>query len=377
MRDLSPERDAVSARAGSAPLLSVVIPTFNVEAYIDACIDSITGQVFRDIEVIVVDGASTDATPDLLEKRLSDEPRLTVERAARIGPGRARNAGASKAKGEYLWFVDADDLVAPDSLAAISDRLASQRPDVLLIDHDDLQADSEARRPGQDHWLVAGAGKEPFTIARRPQMLNVGLVSWNKIIRREFFEVAGVEFAADWPHEDVPVSCELLLTAGEIGVLDHVCYYYRWPRPGSATSSGNRHRHFRVFDAWRPVLKQNRDKLAAQSGSSRVTEEVYQALFTRSIWHCSTILDTAGNIADADRHQFFNQMSALYAEYVPNGYRPPGGFRGVKYALIAKDSYLAYAALAPLNKARVAAQKRYAALRFPVRVSGSPGCGVI
>jgi CDP-glycerol glycerophosphotransferase len=139
-------------------------------------------------------------------------------------------------------------------------------------------------------------------------------------------------------------------------VLDRVCYLYRRQRPGSVTSTGKRYRHFLVFDAWRPILKQNRDKLAALPAASQVTEEVYHALFQRAIWHCSTILETPGYIARPDRRAFLDQLSALYSEYVPDGYRPPGGFRGVKFALIAKDSYLGYAALEPLNKARVAAK---------------------
>ncbi len=357
MRDLSSDRDSAASPSGRGPFLSIVVPTFNVESCIASCIDAIAGQAFRDIEIIVVDGASTDGTRTLLEKRIPDEPRLTVEWAPRrIGPGLARNSGAGKAAGEYLWFVDADDLVAPDSLAAISERLATQRPDVLLIDHEELQADGKVRKPGQDHKLIAGVGQEPFTIAQRLPMLDVSLVSWNKIIRREFFESSGAEFAADWPHEDVPVSCELLLTAGEIRVLDHFCYLYRRHNPGSLTSAGRRRRHFTVFDVWRPILKRNRDKLAVPSGNSRVTREVYHALFERSIWHCSTVLETPGYIARADRREFFNHMSALYAEYVPDGFRPPRRFRGVKFALIAKDSYLGYAALDPLNKARVAAR---------------------
>jgi CDP-glycerol glycerophosphotransferase len=354
MRDPSSDRDSAASRSGQAPFLSIIIPTFDVESYVGPCVDAIAGQPFQDIEIIVVDGASTDGTRAALEKRMRDEPRLTVEWARRRGPGLARNIGAGRATGEYLWFVDADDLVAPDSLAAISERLATQQPDVLLIDHAELQADGSLK-PGQDHALITRAGKEPFTIVQRPQMLDVGLVSWNKVIRREFFALVDAEFAADWPHEDVPVSSELLLTAGQIRVLDHVCYYYRKHRPGSATSVGKRHRHFTVFDVWRPILKRNRDKVAIPSGNFRVTKDVYHALFHRAIWHCSTILDTPGYIARADRHEFFNQMSALYAEYVPDGYRPPGGFRGVKFALIAKDSYLGYAALDPLNKVRVAA----------------------
>jgi CDP-glycerol glycerophosphotransferase len=369
MRDLSSERSTASSHARSAPLLSLIIPTFNVESCIGPCIDAIASQEFSDIEIIVADGASTDATRAVLEKRARDEPRLTVQWAAqRIGPGRARNAGADKATGAYLWFVDADDLVTQDSLAAISDRLAKHRPDLLLIDHEELQADSETRKVretgagretrkvGQDHRLIVGSDNEPFTIAQRLPMLELGLVSWNKIIRREFFESTGAEFAAAWPHEDVQVSCELMLTAREIRILDHVCYLYRRDNPGSLTNAGKRYRHFNVFDAWRPVLKRNRDKLAAPPGGSQVTEEVYHALFHRAIWHCSTILDTPGYVARPDRRAFLDQLSGLYAEYVPDGYRPPGGFRGVKFALIAKDSYLGYATLDPLNKARVAAR---------------------
>jgi CDP-glycerol glycerophosphotransferase len=350
MRDLSSER-----RPAPAPFLSLVIPTFNVESYIERCIDAIAGQAFWNIEIVVVDGASTDATRTVLEKRLPDEPRLTVEWAgSRIGPGRARNAGAGRATGDYLWFVDADDLVTPDSLTAISERLATRRPDVLLINHEELHADGTLK-PGQDHGLLTGAGSEPFTIVERPRMLDVGLVSWNKIIRREFFDSIGAEFPVDLLYEDVPVSCELLLAAGEIRVLDRVCYRYRRQRPGSTTSSGHRYRHFAVFDAWDPILKRNRDRLPAKD--PQLTEEVYHALFQRSIWHCSAILDTPGYIARSDRRAFLDQLSALYTEYVPDGYRPPGGFRGVKFALIAKDSYVGYATLDPLNKARVAAQR--------------------
>jgi len=356
MRDPGSERDFTPSRAGKRPLLSIVIPTLDVASYIGRCIDVIAEQTFSDIEIIVIDGASTDGTRTLLETRIPREPRLNVEwEASGIGPGRARNAGVRAATGEYLWFVDADDLVAPGSLAAISERLATQRPDVLLIDHAELQADGSLK-PGQDHGLVAGAGGELFTIADRPRMLGMGLVTWNKIIRREFFKSAGAEFSVDAPHEDVPVSCELLLTARAIGVLDRVCYLYRKHRPGSVTSTGKRYRHFLVFDAWRPILKQNRDKLAALSADSQVTEEVYHSLFQRAIWHCSTILETAGYIARPDRRAFLDQLSVLYSEYVPDGYHPPRGFRGVKFALIARDSYLGYAALEPLNKARVAAR---------------------
>jgi CDP-glycerol glycerophosphotransferase len=356
MSDPRPVRGFASTCASRGPLLSIVIPTYNLESYIVHCLDVITGQAFQNIEIIAVDGGSRDHTRELLEKRMPDEPRLSVIWEARIGPGLARKAGACRAAGEYVWFVDGDDQIAPDCLTPISEKLQAERPDILLINHAELRPDGTLK-PGQDDHLLIREDGEPFAIAERPWLIDIGLVSWNKIVRREFLQLTDVDFSSSWPHEDVPVSCELLLTARRLSVLSHVCYYYRRQRPGSATSTGIRTRHFTVFNSWRPVLTRNRDRMREQSCDPQVSREVYHRLFERSVWHCTTILETAGYVSRADRHAFFSQISRLYAEHVPPGYRSPGGFRGVKFYLIGRGAYLGYAALEPLNRVRVAVQR--------------------
>jgi len=352
MRDSDSASEFPSSRVGPAPLITIVIPTYNLESYIVPCLDSITSQAFQDVEIIAVDGESMDLTRELLEKRMIDEPRLTMMCNGRIGPGVARNIGARKATGSYIWFVDGDDEIAPGCLAEISQRLLAERPDVLLINHAELR-DDWALDVGQDDALLRREDSSPFALAGRPWLLDVGLVSWNKIVRREFFESIGAEFVRDWPHEDVPVSCELLLAAQRLSVLSDVCYYHRKHRPGSATGSGPRARHFEVFDTWRLVLERNQARLRHESDGLRMGPEMYQRLFQRSIWHCTTILDTAGYVAKPDRHAFFNQIAALYAEYAPDPNRLPAGFRGVKFWLIARQSYLGFSILDPLNKVRV------------------------
>jgi CDP-glycerol glycerophosphotransferase len=356
MRDLSSAQEPIPSRPRPVPLLSIVIPTFEAEPFIGDCLNAIVRQAFQNIEIIVVDGGSKDQTPVLLEKRMTDEPRLAVICKDRIGPGRARNEGARHAIGEYLWFVDADDRVAPGALTPIAERLMAQRPDVLLVNHAVLRADAGLEQ-GQDDRLITGADPQPFTIAERPWMLEMGLVSWNKIVRREFFLSSQAEFAGSWPHEDVPVSCRLLLSAPRISVLNHVCYHFWKQRAGSATDAAGS-RHLGVFDIWRPILTRYRDDLTVASGSTPVTKDLYRRLFQRAIWHCSTILDTRGYIAREDRRAFFGRLSALYTAYAPPGYRTPGGFRGIKFALIARDFYAGHEALDPVNKARNAMQRR-------------------
>lgn len=357
MRDLNSAREPAPPRPAPAPLLSIVIPTFDVDRFIDTCLDALTQQTFQNFEIIVVDGGSDDQTRVLLEKRMIDEPRLAVLWQGRVGPGPARNAGAGHAIGDYLWFVDADDQAAPGALNAIADRLRTQRPDVLLVNHE-VQDGGGNLEAGQDDKLITQAGAGPFTLAERPWMLDLGMVSWNKIVRREFFHSSRAQFASSWPHEDVPVSCELMLSARQISVLNQVCYYYWKNRPDSATSAGNRFRHFGVFDAWRPILNRTRTAQMTASGSSAVATDLYRVLFQRAIWHCSTILDAEGYVGRADRREFFGRISALYADFAPTAYRPPPGLRGVKFTLIARGFYAGYAALDPLNKARVAVQRR-------------------
>jgi hypothetical protein len=180
------------------------------------------------------------------------------------------------------------------------------------------------------------------------------LAAWNKIVNRGFFQSRGVEFSLDWPHEDVPVSCALLLAARRIAVLDHVCYYYRRMRPGSATAAGRRDRHFLVFERWPPILENVRR--AARAGD-HADDALYRRFFERSISHCASILDAPGYVARADRRRFFGRMSELYRLCVPDGYRRPAGVPGVKFWLVARNLYLGYMLLAPLNRLRLAAER--------------------
>jgi CDP-glycerol glycerophosphotransferase len=356
MRDSDSAPARFPAPSSTVPLLSVIIPTYNLELYIMRCLDSITSQGFRDIEIVAVDGKSTDLTCELLEKRTTEEPRLRVMCNDRIGPGVARNIGARKATGSYIWFVDGDDELAEGCLASIAERLLTECPDVLLVNHAELSS-GKALAAGQDDELLRREDGKSFLLAERPWLMDAGLVSWNKIARRAFFDSIHAEFARPWPHEDVPVSCELLLRAQRLNVLSDACYHYRRRRDGSVTGAGPRFRHFAVFDSWRGVLDRNRARMREGSCEPSVSPELYHRLFQRSIWHCTTILDTPGYVTKADRRAFFRQITRLYADYSPDDCRLPGGFRGVKFWLIAHKSYLGYSILGPPNKVRVAVRE--------------------
>ncbi len=360
-------------------LLSVVVPVHGVRRYLTECLDSLLGAPGgapgdarpaqpAGIEVIAVDDASPDGCGQLLDERSGLDRRLTVVHLDRPGgPGNARNAGLARATGRYVWFVDGDDLVSPGALASVTGRLASEHPDLLLIDYEELYPDG-GTRPSQGRGLLRSAPPGLFSLADAPQLTGLTMTAWSKVFRREFLVALGEPFRPGI-HEDIPVSCAALL-AGRLSALDEVCYSYRRSRPGSfmATTSSA---HENVFDAYRDVL----GMLAklVEAGDPVATPAVQSAMFERAISHYAAVLETAGpGVARAgrpglvprdQRRRFFDRMHADYQRYRPSGYRRPAGLRGVKFRLIERDAYWAYELLEPFNKARVAMRRAAGASR--------------
>jgi CDP-glycerol glycerophosphotransferase len=340
------------------PLISIVVPVYDVGPYLPECLDSVLGQTFADIEVIAVDGGSTDSSGQILDDRAGHDGRLRVLHLDRIGPGPARNAGLAMATGEYVWFVDGDDMLAADSLQAIADNIRQTRPDLLLIDFEYFFPDGGADpSPGQALLRTVPAGCH--TLARQPALLNLAMTIWSKVIRREFLLGLHLPFPAGI-HEDVPVTCAALLSAAKISVLGRVCYRYRQARRGSFMTQSTE-AHFGIFRSYRRVF----DLVArrAAEGDAGITDPVLAALFERAIWHYATILGAGGwGIGPAGasglvprrrRHRFFMMMHEDFGKYRPDGYRVPGGARGAKFRLIERNAYWTYSVLEPLNRLRV------------------------
>lgn len=354
-----------SAGQRPRPLISLIIPVHNIADYLGQCLDSITRQEFQDFEIIAVDGASDDASGKMLDERSGEEPRLTVLHKERIGPGLARNVGAQQAEGEYLWFVDGDDLLPDGSLAAIASRIDASRPDLLFVDHEALYPDGTTEL-SNDHQLLARKTADCFTVADQPWTLQLRMAPWNKVIRRDFFTAMSAAFLSAWPHEDIPVSCLLLLAARRLSILDQICYRYRKDRRGSAITSASLRRHFTIFKSYQAIMTRV-DELV-RSNDLVLTEDVRRALFERVIWHYTNILDegrmrvrtAASATAGAgmrDRREFFARMHEDFIRYAPPGYRPSGSARSLKLLLVRLNAYWIYAAMQPLNQLRVKASQ--------------------
>src|SRR3954467_8032343 len=112
------------------PRISVVVPIYNVEPYLDECLDSIARQTYRDLEVVMVDDGSKDSGPAIAERWASKDERFRLVTQPNGGLGNARNTGIKHAGGELLAFVDSDDYLAPNAYELLADALDQSGPDL-------------------------------------------------------------------------------------------------------------------------------------------------------------------------------------------------------------------------------------------------------
>ncbi|MFD0685550.1 bifunctional glycosyltransferase/CDP-glycerol:glycerophosphate glycerophosphotransferase [Actinomadura fibrosa] len=213
-----------------SPKLSVVVPFHNTEEYLRECLESLAGQSFRDLEVIMVDDGSTDNGAVIAKELCERDERFRLVVRENEGPGPARNAGVRQASGEYLAFADADDTVDREAYARLVGSLERTGSDIAC--------GNVERFDGDRTWqsvLHEGVFAEarPKTHVSRYALLIRDRTPWNKVYRREFWKRAELEFPAGF-YEDPPVTAKAHAMAGSVDVLSDTVYYWR-KRPGSIT----------------------------------------------------------------------------------------------------------------------------------------------
>ena len=218
------------------PLFSIIIPVYNVQNYLSACVKSVVEQPGpRDWECILVDDGSTDQSGAMCDALAAELPGLQVIHRENGGLAAARNTGLKAATGDWLLFLDSDDAMAPGLLAQLRGALAAHPDcDWFIGKHLEWQPDGTLT-PHDGLHLVPGPFASSDYAARLKALYTAGHWSvWKYCIRRSFLEQARVRFLPDcvWA-EDWPFDLELLLHCDRLYFLDTVFTHYRVGRQGS------------------------------------------------------------------------------------------------------------------------------------------------
>lgn len=214
------------------PKISVIVPVYNVEKYIEKCLDSILAQTFRDFEVIVLNDGSTDASADIVREIAKRDDRIQLYEHENMGLGPTRNRGISVARGEYLSFVDSDDYISSIMLEKLYEKAVAEDADVscgetVYVYEDDTVGDKRSDYSGLQQFCLSAETKAAFFqdyYFARVYSLN----AVDKLFRTEFVKKHALEFGNNRRifAEDAWFQLQLAQTEAKISFVPEVCYYY-------------------------------------------------------------------------------------------------------------------------------------------------------
>ncbi|MFE7485590.1 CDP-glycerol glycerophosphotransferase family protein [Streptomyces sp. NPDC057552] len=218
-----------------APRLTVVVPLYNVEEYLGACLTSLAEQTMADLEVVLIDDGSTDNGPAVAQEFVDRDPRFRMVRQENAGLGAARNAGVREAhpQGEFLTFVDSDDIVPPgayERMLAELDRSGSDfaTGNVLRLRANGALEQSPMFRKPMEKARAA-------THVTRDWLLLGDRIACNKVFRRAFWDEHAFAFPEGVLYEDIAVVLPAHFLARSVDVVEEPVYHWR-DRDGSITT---------------------------------------------------------------------------------------------------------------------------------------------
>ncbi|MFC7220512.1 CDP-glycerol glycerophosphotransferase family protein [Streptomyces polyrhachis] len=218
-----------------APRLSVIVPMYNVEEYLRACLDSLRQQTLQDIEVVMVDDGSPDGSAAIAAEYAAEDPRFKLVRKENGGLGAARNTGIDNVSpdSEFLTFVDSDDVIPPDAYRMMVASLDESGSDFVSGNVFHLKGDRTWQVPL--FKVLAGDARTRTHISRLPRLV-ADRIACNKVFRRDFWEKNALRFPEGVLNEDIPVVMPAHYLAASVDTIGEICYFWRL-REGEAAPS--------------------------------------------------------------------------------------------------------------------------------------------
>lgn len=281
------------------PLVSVVIPVFNIEAHLEQCLDSVVGQTLREIEIICVDDGSSDRSPEILAKYAGQDRRVHIITQDNAGPGAARNTGLAKATGTYLIFLDSDDWFEPDFLERMVERAEETGAGVTICRT--VEFDNATGQPYDGTWMLKtrylpGDTFSPQEIADHIFQFTYGW-PWDKLYRLDFVRRTGLTYPALPNSEDLVFVFQSLVMAERLAVLDKMLVHHRVNRTASVSNS-----RYRDPEVPHEALRRLRNGLMAGGAY-----ETYERSFLN--WAMEFLVWNAANMGDREaQREYFRKL---------------------------------------------------------------------
>jgi glycosyltransferase involved in cell wall biosynthesis len=219
----------------SSPLVSVIVPIYKVEQYLERCLDSILAQDYRPLEVILVNDGSPDGCGDIIRRYEEESPIFQSIWQQNSGLSAARNAGIARATGTYMVMIDSDDFVEPDYVSTMVQIAERKHSDVVICNfYIDFQNGLKIPFPLLTlQKNMTGSSAAQISLG----LLRVPTFAWNKLYRRKIFTDSGVSFPSIY-YEDIAIASRVLNQAKHVNITQKPLYHYCIRRSGITGNFG-------------------------------------------------------------------------------------------------------------------------------------------
>ena len=228
-------------------MISIIVPVYNVEEYLEECLESIRQQTFTDIEVILVNDGSTDGSREICERYCEKDIRFRLINQENQGQSVARNRGFKESIGQYIMFVDSDDVINTNVLEVL---LPYMKTDVDMVECRLTinKADFNHTKPSR----IAFEGNSKEAILNCIEFKEVKFCAFTKLYRREIVEK--IPFLEGYIYEDVFTGINYLKYIRKIVVVDFIGYYYR-VRPNSTMTKSFNEKNLDIFPIGKKLIE--------------------------------------------------------------------------------------------------------------------------
>ena len=204
-------------------MISVIVPVYNVEEYLEECLESIKRQTYTDIEVILVNDGSIDRSKEICERYCEKDSRFKLVSQENKGQSVARNLGMAESKGEFISFVDSDDVLKEDMLEQLMKQMTSEDIDIVECWYTNEKQELELSTPKNVKIIFQGNSKEALISLCRDNIVRLNPVA--KLYRREV--IINFPFSEGVIYEDVFAGIGILKHIRKMVKINYIGYYYR------------------------------------------------------------------------------------------------------------------------------------------------------
>ena len=221
------------------PIVSVIIPSFNVDAYLDDCVRSVVEQTYEHLDIVLVDDGSTDSTGVIVDRWATTDDRIVAVHQLNQGLGAARNAGVGASTGSFIFFLDSDDMLPSDSIGRMVDSARRSGSDIVSgvawrFDSSGTWRADQYRAPFDRDTIATHLFREPLLVYDQ--------MACSKLIRRDFWEQEQLAFPTGTTYEDLEVVMRAHCRAASVDLVAAPSYWWRRRESGDVSITQDRYR---------------------------------------------------------------------------------------------------------------------------------------